>query len=122
MPSTLLAPDPAVSTGPCDFESHRLALASVITAVTPSLRLVTIPASAEGRAVETIIFLLDPRVSPEGWPERDSMKTQLVGSFPLPSGSHVSVVWWEIPMPTIPPLQATLRFFRGAQHGRLEGR
>jgi hypothetical protein len=87
---------------------------SVITPVTPTRRLVTIPAPAEGRAVETIVFLLDPRVSPEGWPARDSMNTQLVGSFVLPSGSRVSVVWWEIPMPTIPPLQATPRFVRGA--------
>jgi hypothetical protein len=42
------------------------------------------------------------------------MKTRLVGSFPLASGSRVSVVWWDIPMPTIPPLQATPKFVRGA--------
>jgi hypothetical protein len=87
---------------------------SVATPVIPSRRLVTIPAPADARAVETIIFLLDPRVSPEGWPGRDLMNTKLVGAFPLASGGHVSVVSWEIAMPTIPPLQATPRFVRGA--------
>jgi len=92
---------------------------SVITPVTSSRRLVTVSPPAEGHATEVILFLLGPHVSHEGWPGRDSMKTQLVGSFPLQRGGHVSVVSWEIPMPTIPPLQARPRFFRGTSMDEL---
>ena len=84
---------------------------SVTTPGEESTFIVNVPAPPEGRAIEFDVFLLDKGV--QGWPGKNSMKTELVGSYPLQSGTTIWVVWWEIPMPTIPPLQGKPNFYRG---------
>ena len=84
---------------------------SVTTPDNELASLVRVPAPSEGRAIEFDVFLLDKGVT--GWPGRNSMKTELVGSYALQSGSTVSVVSWEIAMPALPPLQGKPKFFRG---------
>jgi hypothetical protein len=43
------------------------------------------------------------------------MRTQLVGSYQLPGGGSVCIVWWEIDMPALSPVQGLPKFFEG--HG-----
>ena len=47
------------------------------------------------------------------WPGNDA-GTQLVGSYGLPSGTTVWIMWREIDMPKLPTLQGTPKFARGA--------
>lgn len=79
-----------------------------------SASIVSVPPPAEGRAIEFDIFLIDSTTSMTGWPGKNKMNTRLIGSYELPSGNSVCVVWWEVDMPKIGPLQGTPRFYRGA--------
>ena len=75
---------------------------------------VRIPSAPNGHSVEITIFLLSPKVSPEGWPGRNNMGTQLIGNLPLEGGGRVSIVhrltnvWPSIPKRTVVP-----NFFAG---------
>jgi hypothetical protein len=74
--------------------------------------IVRIPAPPEGRAIECDVFLLD-RSRNMDWPGKTSMKTQPVGSYRLPTGDIVWIVWWEIAMPKLGALQGRPKFYRG---------
>jgi hypothetical protein len=75
---------------------------------------VRIPSAPVGHSVEITIFLLSTKVSPEGWPGRNNMGTQLIGNLPLEGGGRVSIVHrltnvW----PTIPKRSVVPNFFAG---------
>lgn len=76
-------------------------------------QMVSVQAPLEGKAIEFDVFLREGAVSPDDWPGRNSMGTRLVGAYTLPSGNTVQVVWWEIAMPPIRPLQGAPLFYRG---------
>ena len=75
--------------------------------------MVNVQSPPEGRAIDFVVFLIDGAIPPDEWPGRDSMGTQSVGAYALPSGSRVQVVWWEIAMPDLGPLQGPAYFYRG---------
>ena len=79
-----------------------------------SASIVSVPPPAEGRAIECDIFLIDRTTPMTGWPGKNKMNTRLIGSYELPSGNSVWVVWWEVDMPNMGTLQGTPRFYRGA--------
>jgi hypothetical protein len=85
--------------------------------------IIQIPNPAEGNAVEIDLLIIEPTVNliPE-WPGKDNMNTSLVGSFQLPSGRTVWVVYWEIPIPTSQKqLTGQMRYFAGSAHECIKG-
>jgi len=71
------------------------------------------PKPAEGRAIEFDLFLVEPMIVLSGWPGKERMKTELVGSYNVPSGRTVWIVYWEIPMPRLPQLRGAPKYFEG---------
>ena len=71
------------------------------------------PKPAEGRAIEFDLFLVEPMIVLSGWPGKERMKTEFVGSYTLPSGRTVWIVYREIPMPQLPQLRGTPKYFEG---------
>lgn len=96
---------------------------SVCTPYKDVPNIIQLPKPSEGRALEIDILIIDPTVKliPE-WPGKDNMGTSLVGSFQLPSGKTVWVVYWEIPMPNKSE-QKVVRgnFFEGYTRDDLKG-
>jgi hypothetical protein len=76
-------------------------------------QMVSVQAPLEGKAIEFDVFLREGTVPPDDWPGRNSMGARLVGAYALPSGNTVQVVWWEIAMPQLGPLQGSPLFYRG---------
>ena len=71
------------------------------------------PIPSEGGAVEFYV-IVTPEILKEGdWPGKRGSETSLIGSYALPSGRVVWVVWKEIPMPEIAPIAGHLRYFAG---------
>lgn len=71
------------------------------------------PKPAEGKAIEFDLFIVEPTTPISGWPGKNKMNTLPVGSYALPSGRTVWVVYWEIPMPTLPAQTGRAKFFDG---------
>jgi len=80
-----------------------------------------IPAPAVGKAIETAILItsLDCKVS--NWPCRDSMQTELIGSFPLESRETVWLVYHVITCPQPQPMPGGPKYFKGKSKGDLAG-
>jgi len=55
----------------------------------------------EGKATEIDILFTKPDVPVDGWPERDSLGTSLVGHFDLENGERVWAVSWVVEMPDL---------------------
>lgn len=106
---------------------HTLALRirtpwSSVTTPQKAGSMAAIPAPAHGKAVECVLFLLDGAMSAAGWPGMSgTMRTKLVGSYLRASGAAVCVVWWEIDMPTLPPLRGTPKLYSGRGMDDLRG-
>lgn len=78
-----------------------------------STSIVSVPPPAEGKAIECGIFLIDRSTPMTDWPGKKAMNTELIGSYELPSGNSVWVVWWEINMPKLNPLHGSPKFYHG---------
>lgn len=78
----------------------------------PSITLV--PPPAEGRAIEFDIFLFEGAMPVNSWPGKNKQSTRLLGSYGLPNGTSVFVVWWEVDMPDLGVLRGTPKFYRGS--------
>jgi hypothetical protein len=73
-----------------------------------------IDAPPAGEAVDVAIFVTDKPLPPSVWPARNSMKTKLVGSFPLDGGGEVWIVQRCTPCPEAKPLTLpSPKYFRG---------
>lgn len=98
---------------------------SVTSAIGPAdKRVAWIPNCPAGKATEIGIFIAASSVNVStGWPGKDSMRSELVGSSKLPSGHSVCVVYWIIDMPdfshALPP-EAVGRFFQGKTRSDLK--
>lgn len=79
-----------------------------------------VPPPAEGHAIEFDIFLINGTTALTGWPGQNKHGTRQIGSYSLPNGASVCVVWWEIKMPLLPPLRGTPRFYNGKDASDLE--
>jgi hypothetical protein len=80
-----------------------------------------VPKPAEGKAIEFDLFIIEPTTLVSGWPGKNSMNTSLVGSYALPSGRSVWVVYWEIPTPQLPTRCGKANFFEGKSFEDLKG-
>jgi len=72
-----------------------------------------VPPAAEGQAVEFTIIFTDKHAPAGEWPGSRSMKSGLVGSFPLPSGELVWVVWTVQPFALPQNLDTVPNYFKG---------
>jgi hypothetical protein len=54
------------------------------------------------------------------WPGANA-GTQFAGTYELPGGTTVWIVWREINMPNLPPLQGKPEYFRGRSPDELKG-
>ena len=79
------------------------------------------PKPAKGCAIEFDLFIIEPTTYVSDWPGKNSMKTELVGSYTLPSGRSVWVIYWEIPMPKLPRLRGAPKYFQGSGPSDLTG-
>jgi hypothetical protein len=78
----------------------------------------SVQAPTQGKAIEFGIFLLNSNIPPTMWPP---VNVQPVGSYTLPSGNQVCVVWREIDMPGLGSLHGNPKFFRGKSKRDLRG-
>jgi len=85
---------------------------SVTSQAHEAASIVCVPAPAEGKAVEFLLVLVDGPIPVSDWPGKNT-GTQVVGSYALPSGTTVWIIWREIDMPNLPPLRGIPKFFRG---------
>ncbi len=72
-----------------------------------------VPPAPEGHAVEFTIIFTDLRAPTGEWPGSRSMKSGLVGSFPLPSGELVWVVWTVQPFSLPENIAGAPKYFKG---------
>jgi hypothetical protein len=72
-----------------------------------------IPSAPEGHALEIAIVLTRSGTSVSGWPGRQTMNTELVGSIELDSGDSVWIVYREIDMPDLSTVKGTPRYYKG---------
>lgn len=73
-----------------------------------------VPPPTDGRAIEFDVFLVDSTTPVTGCPGKSKMNTRLVGSYALPSGTSVWIIWWEVDMPNLRTLRGTPKFYRGS--------
>src|SRR5437879_671003 len=81
--------------------------------------IVSVPAPPDGKALELLLVLIEGTTRVTDWPGKNT-GTQLVGSYALPSGTTVWIVWRQIDIPKLPPLQGTPKFFGEAGPEDLE--
>jgi hypothetical protein len=82
---------------------------SEVASVSNKLTLIEPP--IEGRAVAVGIFVVESTVQVSGWPGKNGMGTNNVGSYDMPDGSKIWAVSWDIECPDfsqIPKAQANL--------------
>jgi len=84
--------------------------------------IVQIPKPPEDTAIESALLITDPNTRVSGWPGKTNMNTSLVGSYALPSGRSVWVVFSHIPMPNLPTQTGRAKFFRGSSLEDLKSR
>lgn len=75
----------------------------------------------EGYAIEFALVLTSPVCQVDGWPCKRSMNSQLVGSFRLPSGEHVWIIWTVQPFSAPILSEARGHFFEGKSQRSLLG-
>ena len=78
-----------------------------------------VPPAPEGQATEFTILFTGKQAPPGEWPGSRSMKSGLVGSFPLPSGELVWVVWTVQPFALPQNLDAAPMYFKGKRRSSL---
>jgi len=93
---------------------------SVCTPHEVSEPIVRVDPPSEGCAIEFDLFLVNRETLVSGWPGKEKMGTKFVGSYTLPSGASVWVVYWDIPMPQLPAIPGTAKFFQGRSIKDLE--
>jgi hypothetical protein len=75
-----------------------------------------LPNCPPGQVTEVDIFILSSPTRVSGWPGKTGTGTKLIGSYKLPNGDTVWVVYWEINLPdfsrAMPP-GAVHRFYKG---------
>lgn len=96
--------------------------AVTIEAATLDAEIHWIPVPPQDQMVEVVIFLLAAGMDMVGWPGRDSMGTELVGTFGLDDGGSVWIVHYSLPLvvPVLPPA-AEPRYFRGRTESEMLG-
>lgn len=83
---------------------------------------VWIPAPASGKALEVVLLLTAPCSNALGWPGRDSMGTQLLGSFEIENGYRVWMVYYVIDKPTMDTRTGVMTCFTSGKRAMEESR
>lgn len=83
---------------------------------------VWIPAPPSGKAIEIVLLLTAPHFNTLGWPGRDSMGAQLLGSFEIENGCHLWIVYYAIDRPTMDRRKGVMTHFKSGMQATLENR
>ena len=83
---------------------------------------VWIPAPASGKALEIVLLLTAPYFNTLGWPRRDSMGAQLVGSFEIENGYRLWMVYYVIDKPTMDTRKGVMTYFKSGKRATQESR
>ncbi len=67
------------------------------------------------KAIEIGIFISGANSSISNWPAKNTLKSQLVGSYDLPNQSSVWVTYWECECPDFSGLPTAFNFFKGVR-------
>lgn len=81
-----------------------------------------IPAPASGKAIEIVLLLTAPHFDTVSWPGRDSMGTQLLGSFVIDNGYRSWMVYYVINKPTMDTRSGTVTYFKSGKRAMQESR
>jgi hypothetical protein len=100
--------------------------AAVTTPIDQSFdkKITWIPNPAEGMATEIAILISKPevKVEPGDWPAKNSMGTQLIGSFQLMSGETVWAIWRHMKQPEFKTAGPGVgQFYKGKSKEDFEG-
>jgi len=75
----------------------------------PGKNISWIPNCSAPRATEIDLILVSPTTPATGWPGKNKMGTQLIGSYHLSSGDSVWAVYWTIDMPDLSSIACFLQ-------------
>lgn len=81
-----------------------------------------IPGPPEGKATEIDLLISEPNLGSGGWPGKNKMGTQLIGTLPLESGEVLWAVHHVINMPNLGKHRARPKFYRGRSIEDLKGK
>jgi hypothetical protein len=76
---------------------------------------VWVPAPPPGKALEIVLLLTAPQPNTLDWPGRESMGTQLLGSFQIESGYRVWIVYYVIDRPTMDTKKGVMTRFKSGK-------
>lgn len=93
---------------------------SVISRGDIAASITVVPPPGQGRAIEFDILLVDQTTPVSGWPGKNKQNTKLVGSYALPNGTSVWVIWSEVNMPNLGTHRGTPMFYRGSSFDDLK--
>jgi hypothetical protein len=75
-----------------------------------------VPAPPSGKAIEFNVILTKPPAIPaNGWPGKNSMNTELAGSFELENGEMVWVVYRQIDSPKFKDVSIPVEAFKSSK-------
>jgi hypothetical protein len=76
---------------------------------------VWIAAPPTGKAIEIVLLFTAPQSNFSGWPGRNSMGTQLLGSFEIENGYRLWIVWYVIDKPMMEAKTGTVTYFKSGR-------
>lgn len=68
-----------------------------------------------GKAIEIVLLFTTPCADVSNWPGRDSMKTQLLGTFQIESGYRAWLVYYMVDKPTMDQRKGTMTLFKSGK-------
>ena len=74
-----------------------------------------IVAPPSGKAIEIVLLLTAPHPSASGWPGRDSMGAQLIGSIEIENGYRLWLVYYVIDKPLMDDRKGTATYFKSRE-------
>ncbi len=75
----------------------------------------------EGRANEIGIIITAPTTKVSNWPGKNSVNSELIGTYTLPNSSVVWAVHWDIECPDFSGLSGQAHLFRGVKKSNVSG-
>lgn len=85
--------------------------------LSPKLHYIDPPCKNE--AIEIGVFITNQDITDSAWPGRDSLKSNLIGSYILPNGSIVFAAYWVIECPDFSGMPTEFRYFKGVDKSKL---
>ncbi len=111
---------------PVDVEAGTLLALRIVTPWTAvgsefqfSPKLCYIDPPCKDEAIEIGVFITNQDITDSAWPGRDSLKSKMISSYILPSGSTVFAAYWAIECPDFSHMPTEFRYFEGVDKSNL---